>query len=601
MVRTNSPSAHLQVEALADVLRALVDVAAQHTEPAVLESTTGLARALCAAPYGVALLTGPDGLPSALAHQGMTSAMVAALPRLPGPVGLLGVVLGGETLRLDRLQDHPAAAGLPDGHAPMVALLGVPIALEGRVLGGLYLTRTDAEPPFTAYEEALAGAVAHQAARAVDGLRRRAAADSVVAALGGPAVRAGEQTGALDDGTASPVVQRLLSAARRTLGTELVLLSRLEDDRQTFTHVDSAGPGIALEAGTSAAASQGYCRLMLDGTIPSSVPDVPAHPLLADLPVTAALGVGSYAGVPVRLPDGRLHGTLCAMDSTPGSGPTASQLESMGIIAGLLGDALSSQEHAERAHRDRVSAFRSLFDGTRRCGVLQPIVDLQRSVPVGFEALSRFTDPHGAPRRPDDVFEEGRALGLAVRLEQAAVRDALTLLPVLPAGTYLSVNLSPAGLLDPATHELLTSVPLHHLVLELTEHEQIEDYAPLLQVLAGLRERGLRLAVDDAGSGFASLQHVTRLEPDIIKLDIAFVRDVDTDPSRRAVARAMVSFAAELSATLVAEGIETAGELRQLRALGARVGQGYHLGRPAAPGQVLAHATQRAPSSPAPA
>lgn len=176
---------------------------------------------------------------------------------------------------------------------------------------------------------------------------------------------------------------------------------------------------------------------------------------------------------------------------------------------------------------------------------------------------------------------------MGVRLEQAAVRDALALLPDLPPATYLSVNFSPLALLDPGTYDLLTGCDLTRLVVELTEHEQIQDYPALLRALAGLRERGLRLAVDDAGSGFASLQHITRLDPDIIKLDIAFVRDVDTDPSRRAVARAMIAFAAELGATLVAEGIETDAELAQLRTLGAQLGQGYLLGHPSDPTQHL--------------
>jgi EAL domain-containing protein (putative c-di-GMP-specific phosphodiesterase class I) len=222
---------------------------------------------------------------------------------------------------------------------------------------------------------------------------------------------------------------------------------------------------------------------------------------------------------------------------------------------------------------------------------VQPIVDLATGEAVGFEALSRFTEPSGAPRRTDLVFADARTLGLGGRLELAAARSALALFPDLPPGTYLSVNLSPAALLDPAAFDLLGAAlndAAGRLVVEVTEHQHVSDYPTLLHVLARLRARGLRLAIDDTGSGFASLQHVALMRPEIIKLDIAFVRDVHRDPARRAVTRAMLGFAAEVGATLVAEGVETAAEHEELLRLGATVGQGYHLGRPDDPAVAFA-------------
>jgi EAL domain-containing protein (putative c-di-GMP-specific phosphodiesterase class I) len=95
-----------------------------------------------------------------------------------------------------------------------------------------------------------------------------------------------------------------------------------------------------------------------------------------------------------------------------------------------------------------------------------------------------------------------------------------------------------------------------------------------------MRGRGIRLAVDDAGSGFASLRHILQLAPDIIKIDNALTRNVYKDPARRALAAGLISFAAELGATIIAEGIETREELDALRALGVRYGQGFFVGRP---------------------
>ena len=117
-------------------------------------------------------------------------------------------------------------------------------------------------------------------------------------------------------------------------------------------------------------------------------------------------------------------------------------------------------------------------------------------------------------------------------------------------------------------------------MLELTEHERIVDYEALRPWLDDLRSDGVRIAVDDAGAGYAGLQQIVGLQPDIVKLDLALTRGIDKDPVRRALARCLVSFAEEIGAVVLAEGIETHSELEVLRALGIPLGQGYYLGRP---------------------
>ncbi len=118
------------------------------------------------------------------------------------------------------------------------------------------------------------------------------------------------------------------------------------------------------------------------------------------------------------------------------------------------------------------------------------------------------------------------------------------------------------------------------LVLEITEHEAVEDYPSLVDALAPLRANGARVAIDDAGAGFASLRHTLRIAPDIVKLDMSLTRGIDADRGKRALAAALVSFAMEMDFALVAEGIETADELEALRQLGVGFGQGYFLAVP---------------------
>ena len=197
---------------------------------------------------------------------------------------------------------------------------------------------------------------------------------------------------------------------------------------------------------------------------------------------------------------------------------------------------------------------------------------------VGVEALARF---QLEPRRgPDKWFDEAWAIGRGVELELAAVRTALRAFETLPQEVFLAVNVAPRTILDPALAEALREAPGARLVLEMTEHARVEDYGPLLTALAPLRARGVRLSIDDAGAGFASMQHILRLRPDFIKLDLVLTRDIDTDPTRRALTAALVAFGHDVGALILAEGIETRCELIALQRLGVAFGQGYHLARP---------------------
>jgi EAL domain-containing protein (putative c-di-GMP-specific phosphodiesterase class I) len=140
---------------------------------------------------------------------------------------------------------------------------------------------------------------------------------------------------------------------------------------------------------------------------------------------------------------------------------------------------------------------------------------------------------------------------------------------------------SPETVLSSRLDALLDRVPVDRVVLEITEHAHIADYVKLREALTTLRSLGVRLAIDDAGAGYASLRHILQLAPDCIKLDISLTRDIHAVRSQRAMAAALVAFAGETGASIIAEGIETAEELATLRDLGVEFGQGYYLGRPA--------------------
>ena len=208
----------------------------------------------------------------------------------------------------------------------------------------------------------------------------------------------------------------------------------------------------------------------------------------------------------------------------------------------------------------------------------QPIVDLVTGAVAGVEALARFP---GEPTRPVEAwFAAADAAGLGPEFEALALRSALAALDGLPPSVFLAVNLSPEAVVSPVVQAELGDRALDGLVIEVTEHAEVADYPRLNRALRPLRRRGARLAVDDIGSGFASLRHVLRLDPDILKLHAGLTADIAGDRVRRTLGRSLVDFAGSLGAAVVAEGIETARQLEALRAVGVTHGQGFHLRRP---------------------
>jgi EAL domain-containing protein (putative c-di-GMP-specific phosphodiesterase class I) len=212
--------------------------------------------------------------------------------------------------------------------------------------------------------------------------------------------------------------------------------------------------------------------------------------------------------------------------------------------------------------------------------LFQPIVNLRTGRTAGYEALSRFTADPAQP--PDRWFADAQTIGLGIEVECLAVKTALVAAEELPRGCYLSVNASPATLASGRLIPILDGTPLdgRQLVIEITEHVTVDNYQALRQPLETLRARGIRIAVDDAGAGYASFRHILRLRPECIKLDRDIIRDLDQDPARRALAAALVMFAQDVGATVTAEGVETPEELDTLSRLGFDAAQGYLLGRP---------------------
>jgi EAL domain-containing protein (putative c-di-GMP-specific phosphodiesterase class I) len=256
----------------------------------------------------------------------------------------------------------------------------------------------------------------------------------------------------------------------------------------------------------------------------------------------------------------------------------------------MLAEVLVEELEAQRRLAQERTRIEALFHGQSLQIALQPIVDIHDGRCLGVEALSRFPAGFGAP---DTVFDAAHKVALGMELEELAVRKALRFLPQLAADQYLSVNLTPAAAFEAAERLFQeVSASLHLLVLEVTENAAVEGYTAFRQRLAPLREQGLRLSIDDAGSGYASLHHIVELHPDIIKIDRSLIDGLAADPSRRSAVRAFVALAADLGAKVVAEGVETTADLNAVRDLGIGAVQGFLLARPSTDPSALAQWSQ---------
>ena len=249
-----------------------------------------------------------------------------------------------------------------------------------------------------------------------------------------------------------------------------------------------------------------------------------------------------------------------------------------GPILTELGASLGREEETLQKAVRRREAVAAVLSEHHLEMVFQPIYALEERVVVGAEALARIG--HEPERRPAEWFAQAAEVGLLPDLELMALQEALRAFGTPRAEAFLTINLSPSTIPAALDLEPLRDGPVQGIVIEITEHERIADYQALQDDLAGFRARGGRLAVDDAGAGYASLKHILELNPDFIKLDLSLTAGIETDRSRCALAVGLTSFAKALGATVIAEGIETAGQVAALIELGVAFGQGYHLARP---------------------
>ncbi len=213
----------------------------------------------------------------------------------------------------------------------------------------------------------------------------------------------------------------------------------------------------------------------------------------------------------------------------------------------------------------------------------QPIVDMQTRSIFAHEALVRGVDGAGAGQVLGQVDADNR-----YAFDKTCRITAIEWSARLGMTESVSINFMPNAVYHPETclRSILAvmqrlGVPCQRIIFEVTEHEAITDQKHLRNILHAYRERGFRTAIDDFGAGYAGLNLLADFQPDLIKLDMALIRGIDTDRPRRIIVESILSMCDRLDVKVIAEGVETSGEMATLRAMGVRYVQGYLLARPA--------------------
>lgn len=374
------------------------------------------------------------------------------------------------------------------------------------------------------------------------------------------------------------LIQSMLHGLRIALDMRVGFVSEFSNGRRVFKYVDADQDFSPFFAGDSDPLNESYCSHIVSGSMPEFMADARQNPLALQIPATLRLPVVAHMSAPIRFSDGEVYGTVCCFSDQVNDALMERDLSLLRLFSDFVAKMIEPRVLSDRDDQMVAKRIENIILHDRFDVHYQPIFDIHRKKVDGYEALTRFTE---VPlRSPDQWFNDAIQVGLSVNLEMAVIRKIIANIDLIDPNCYVSINLSPETILKGALQDCLSNAPLGRIVVEVTEHAQITDYELISDVMSPLRRSGLRVAVDDAGSGYASFRHILKLKPDLIKMDSTLIHQIDTDTGSRALAAAIVRFAQETGGSVVAEGVETDSELAILRSLNVEKAQGYLLGRP---------------------
>ncbi|CUH80931.1 EAL domain, c-di-GMP-specific phosphodiesterase class I (or its enzymatically inactive variant) [Tropicibacter naphthalenivorans] len=312
--------------------------------------------------------------------------------------------------------------------------------------------------------------------------------------------------------------------------------------------------------------------------------DARTEPSVADNPETLDLPIGAHVSFPIILSTGVTWGMLCAFSRQPRQDLTDRDVAMFGIYA----DMLSRDIEVQVIEGGSAEELELRIDKLIRTDLdihLQPILSLPGAIPQGYEALTRFPAELGSV---ETIFRRAKYDDRIVTLEEAVARKTAAIPMQMGDGFFVSVNASVTSIETLDFESIFPPHVRHRIVLEITEHERVPDYAAFLSVLTRLRAQGFRIAIDDVGAGYSSLRHVIQLKPDFLKLDRSLVIGLLASREQRGLVKALAEMVQSHGGVVIAEGVENPKKVVMLERLGVTMAQGYLFARPMPAAKVLA-------------
>ncbi|MFT6209241.1 MAG: EAL domain-containing protein (putative c-di-GMP-specific phosphodiesterase class I) [Colwellia sp.] len=373
-------------------------------------------------------------------------------------------------------------------------------------------------------------------------------------------------------------LNKLLSIVRKHLDMDVAFIAKFVNKERVIKVLDAKNDMLSINVGDSDPIDGTYCEKIVDNVLPNIIHNTKENDITNSLPITEKLSIGSYIGVQIILSNGEVYGTFCCYKQSPDDTINQRDLSFLNAIADIASELIEKNVKTELSHNEMKAKITSVLEQNNINIHYQPIFNLRSNKIIGYESLSRFnTLPY---KSPDIWFADASQVNLGEELEILAIKSAIKDIDEFNLDTYIAINTSPAYVLNGAVAIALQGVNLERIILEITEHAPIRNYPEFRKALEPLRERGLRIAIDDAGSGYSSFQHVLELEADIIKLDITLTQNINSNHRKYLLATALCAFSKSINCSIIAEGVETVEELNSLRELGVDSVQGYLLGRP---------------------
>ena len=378
--------------------------------------------------------------------------------------------------------------------------------------------------------------------------------------------------------TLKTAISSLIRSVRDRLDMDVGVFSEFSHDQRVFRFVDCASDANLVSEDSCGPLKDSFCEMIADGRLKQLVPDTEVTGEADLVPEFTTIPVKSHVSVPVVLSDGHTFGTFCIFSRQVKPKLNNRSLMLVRVFADVIAALIEDARKGSEENRQRQEVILDILERDELLLHAQPICALADRSVKGFELLARLSTD--LDLSPAQLFIDADRLGLSSAIGLRVVEKSKEALEVLPANAYVSINVTPAFLLQCDISGIYTPEEAKRIVLELTEHEEIADYDLLTARLKPLRDSGMRLAIDDAGAGYASMRHILLLSPDMLKLDMSLIRDIDQDRDKQSLVAALRGFAEVQGYKVVAEGIETESELAELKTLSIGYGQGYLLSRP---------------------